>query len=173
MWTRGFYTDRGRPGESHVKLNYDMSNLIPGLKSTTYLGFNIHNTVRIGKANDYLAYTVAVDPTTLDVTRTKSSTHSLVKMSDQYKLMDYYYQRYAIYEELSYDKTFSGSELHSSLTYNQTMTFLNGIEEPQRQQNGVWTGNYMINDKYSIQALLNYAGTSSFDKGYRFTSFPL
>ena len=166
---QGFYTDRGRTGESHVKLNYDMSNLIPGLKSTTYLGFNIHNTVRIGKANDYLAYTV--NPTTLDIT--KSSTHSLVKMADQYKLMDYYYQRFAIYEQLSYDRTFGSSQLHTTLTYNQTMTYLNGIEEPQRQQNGVWSGNYMLKDKYSIQAVLNYAGTSSFDKGYRFGLFPV
>ncbi len=72
---QGYYTDQGRTGVSNLKLTYDAGNLVKGLKSETYFGFNIHNTVRIGKSNDYLAYTVAVSPT--DTVLTKQSSHSL------------------------------------------------------------------------------------------------
>ena len=53
----------------------------------------------MGKTNDYLAYTVAVSPT--DTVPTKQSSHALSKMADMYKLMDYYFQRYQVYERLS------------------------------------------------------------------------
>ena len=105
-----------------------MGKWISGLRSTTYFGFNIHNTVRVGKANDYLAYTV--NPNTLQLTR--HSSHSLQKMADLYKLMDYYFQRYIFYERLNYARTFGESSIQSSLTYNQVVSYINGIEEPHR-----------------------------------------
>jgi TonB-linked SusC/RagA family outer membrane protein len=160
---QGFYTDRGRTGASNITLVYDADKFIKGLKSTSYFGFNIHNTVRIGKNNDYLAYTV--NPNTLALT--KFSGHSLIKQAELYRLMDYYFQRYAFYEELSYDRSFANSKLQSTLTYNQVLTYINGIEEPQRQRNTVLSAMYSINDKYSFQGVLNYAGTSSFAKDYR------
>ena len=160
---QGFYTDRGRTGASNLTLVYDADKFIKGLKSTSFFGFNIHNTVRVGKTNDYLAYTV--NPTTLALT--KFSGHSLIKMADLYKLMDYYFQRYAFYEELSYDRSFGSNTLQSTLTYNQVLSYINGVEEPIRQRNTVLSLMYSIKDKYSFQGVLNYAGNSSFDKNYR------
>ncbi len=159
----GFYTDRGRTGASNLTLIYDADKFVKGLKSTTYFGFDIHNTVRIGKANDYLAYTV--NPATLALT--KVAGHSLIKQSDLYKLMDYYYQNYTIYEELGYDRSFANSTLQSSVTYNQVLSYLNGIEEPFRQRNVVGSATYSIRDKYTLQGVANYAGNSSFDTDYR------
>ena len=162
---QGFYTDRGRTGSSNLKLIYDAGTFIPGLKSETYFGFNIHNTVRIGKTNDYLAYTVDVTPT--DTVLTKSSTHSLFKMADLYKLMDYYFQRFMFFERISYEKTFNSSYLQASGMYHQTLSYINGIEEPQRQRSIIGTLMYSLQDKYQFQGVVNYAGNSSFAKDYR------
>ena len=162
---QGFYTDKGRTGVSNLKLTYDAGNLIKGLKSETYFGFNIHNSVRMGKTNDYLAYTVAVSPT--DTVLTKQSSHALSKMADMYKLMDYYFQRYQVYERLSFDRTFGSSTLNASAMYHQTLSYINGIEEPQRQRSYLGTLNYSLHDKYQFQGVLNYAGNSSFAKDYR------
>jgi|WetSurMetagenome_2_1015567.scaffolds.fasta_scaffold20225_2 TonB-linked SusC/RagA family outer membrane protein len=159
----GFYTDRGRTGSSNLSLLYDFDKFVKGLKLNTYFGFDIHNTVRIGKANDYLAYTV--NPATLALT--KFSGHSLSKMADLYKLMDYYYQNYTYSEELSYDKTFGNSSLSATATYNQNLSYLNGIEEPFRQQNMVGSATYTLKDKYTLQGVVNYAGNSSFDVDYK------
>jgi TonB-linked SusC/RagA family outer membrane protein len=161
--SNGYYTDRGRTGSSNIMLTYDADKFVKGLKSTTYFGFDIHNTVRIGKANDYLAYTV--NPATLKLT--KVSGHSLFKMADLYKLMDYYYQNYTFYEELGYDRTFTNSSLQANATYNQVLTYMNGIEEPFRQRNFVGSATYSIKDKYILQGVANYAGNSSFDVDYR------
>lgn len=160
---QGYYSDNGRTGSSYLKLIYDADKFIKGLKSTSSFGFNIHNTIRVGKTNDYLAYTV--DPTTQALTR--SSAHSLVKQTELLKLMDYYFQRYSFNEVLSYDRTFANSTLQSTLTYNQLLTYINGVEEPQRSRNTALSMMYSIKDKYSFQGVLNYAGTSVFNKDYR------
>jgi TonB-linked SusC/RagA family outer membrane protein len=160
---QGFYTDRGRTGASYLKLIYDADKFIKGLKSITSFGFNIHNLVRVGKTNDYLSYNV--DTATLALTR--NSSHSLIKQTDLLKLMDYYFQRYSFNEVLSYDRQFANSTLQSTLTYNQLLTYINGVEEPQRARNTAFSMLYTIKDKYSLQGVLNYAGTSVFDKDYR------
>jgi TonB-linked SusC/RagA family outer membrane protein len=162
---QGFYTDKGRTGVSNIKLTYDASNFVKGLKSETYFGFNIHNTVRLGKTNDYLAYTVNVTPT--DTILTKQSSHSLFKMADLYKLMDYYFQRYLFYERISFERTFGDHSIQASAMYHQLLTYLNGIEEPQRHRSVLGTLNYSLKDKYIFQGVLNYAGNSSFAKDYR------
>ncbi|MCX6334597.1 MAG: SusC/RagA family TonB-linked outer membrane protein [Bacteroidia bacterium] len=163
--SQGFYTDKGRTGVSNLKLTYNADNLIKGLKSETYFGFNIHNTVRIGKSNDYLAYTVNVTPT--DTILTKQSSHSLSKMTDLYKLMDYYFQRFMFYERLNFERSFGSSNLQASAMYHQTLSYINGVEEPQRQRSILGTLNYSLKDKYQFQGVMNYAGNSSFAKDYR------
>lgn len=161
---QGFYTDRGRTGASNISLIFDAGKWIEGLKLTSYFGFNIHNTVRIGKSNDYLAYTV--NPETLELTRYTG--HSLVKMADLAKLMDYYFQRYIFYEQLSYEKAFTNSTIQSSLTYNQVLSYFNGIEEPHRFRSTVWSLLYSIRDKYSLHGVLNYTGNSTFAPDYKY-----
>ncbi len=170
--SQGYYTDKSRTGASNVSLNYDMGNIIKGLKSTTYFGFNINDLTRIGKANDYIAYTSSISSKTGNDTIMKSSSHGLVTQSDNAKLMDYYFQRYIFYENLSFDRSFGDNTLQSTLTYNQVKAFINGVEEPQRNNNLVWSAMYSLKDKYSLQAVLNYAGTSSFAKDLRYKVFP-
>lgn len=170
--SQGYYTDRSRVGVSNVTFNYDADKIIKGLKSSTYFGFNISNMVRIGKANDYLAYTSSIASKTGNDTIIKSSTHGLVTQSDNSRLMDYYYQRYTFYENISFDRTFGENTVQSTLTYNQVKSFFNGIEEPQRSNNIVWSAMYSLKDKYSLQAVMNYAGSGSFAKDLRYRMFP-
>ena len=170
--SQGYYTDQTRTGASNLTLNYDMGNLIKGLKSATYFGFNVSNMTRLGKANDYLAYTSSISSKTGNDTIIKSSSHGLVNQSDMAKLMDFYFQRFTFWENISYDKTFGDHTIQSTLTYNQNKAYVNGVEEPQRNQNLAWSAMYSFKDKYSLQGVLNYAGTTSFSKDKRFGLFP-
>lgn len=52
----GYFTETGRTGAGKVALEYNMSHLIPGLKSRSDIAFNMYNLTRIGKAEDYTAY---------------------------------------------------------------------------------------------------------------------
>jgi TonB-linked SusC/RagA family outer membrane protein len=174
--SQGYYTETGRLGASNFALHYNFGNWIKGLRSTTFIGFNIYNMVRAGKAEDYLAY-IATPSVSLytgadTILLSKSSAHNTYQATSEAKLMDYYYQRYAVYENLEFDRTFSDHTIQSNLTYYLSKTFRDGIEEPERQQNGIWHTMYSFKDKYSAELVLNYSGTYSFDKGKRYRLFP-
>jgi len=87
-------------------------------------------------------------------------------------LHDYYYNRYAFYERLNYDRTFGYSSIKSTLTYYLNEVTRNGYEDPRRQQNVVLTGVYALKDKYTIQGVMNYTGSSSLGEGKRYELFP-
>jgi len=96
-----------------------------------------------------------------------------VDQSSQSKLHDYYFQRFAFYQNFNYEKQFNEDHyLKSSLTYYQSKLSRNGIEEPQRQQTGIFTALYSFKDKYNLQGVLNYNGGSSFSEAERFFLSP-
>ncbi len=169
----GYYNETGRKGAAKIAIDYDMSHIIPGLKSESFLGFDILNLIRIGKARDYAAY-IATPSTTAGGNDTilLTKAHDGNDNPSLLNLHDYYYQRFQFFESLNYEKSFGVHNIQSTLTYFLYRMLRNGIVEPQREQLGVWTGRYTYNDKYSIQAVLNYAGTYSFSKEKRAGLFP-
>lgn len=164
----GFYTESDRIGANNISLDFDMNHIIKGLKSTTYIGFSLSDLVRIGKAENYPAYIVSPDADSIRLT----FVHDGISTPNLSNLHDYFSQRFAGYESLNYDNSFGNNSIQMALTYFISKVSRNMIDEPERQQNGVWTGIYSYNDKYSIQGVLNYAGSSSFAEGKRFELFP-
>jgi TonB-linked SusC/RagA family outer membrane protein len=170
--SQGYYADRSRTGVINATLNYNFGNMIKGLKSSTYFGLNVHNLVRLGKSNDYMAVVPAISTKTGNDTISRHSSHTLSQMTSQNKLMDYFEQHYAVYEALSYNRTFGVHDIQSVLTAFMSKTFINGIEEPFRQMTYVSSSTYSFKDKYTLQAVLNYSGSSSFAKDNRYKLFP-
>lgn len=174
--SQGYYKDIGRLGSSSIALNFDMGNLIKGLKSRTFFGFNLYNLVRSGQAEDYDAYLVtpSVSPFTGSDTilLTKSSSHAAANQTSESKLMDYYYQRYGLYESLEYNNKFGDHAIQSNLVLYGGKTFKNDVEEPERQANLIWHTNYNLKDKYMAELVLTYAGSDRFAKENRYKLFP-
>lgn len=171
----GYYTESGRTGAFNVALDFDLGQVVNGLKSRTYVGFNAFNLLRIGKAEDYSAYIVTptVNAAGRDtVTLAKINEHNSVDQADQAKLHDFYFQRFVGYETLEYGRKFGKHDVQASATYYLSKIFRNGIDEPQRQQTGILTGIYSFDDKYSIQGILNYAGSSSYSEDARYFMSP-
>jgi TonB-linked SusC/RagA family outer membrane protein len=170
----GDYNETGRSGSANFVFNYDLSDIVKGLRSKTLVGINALDLLRIGKAENYFGYIVTPstsvktgnDTILLTLNRTGVFTPNLSN------LHDYYYQRYAFYENLTYDRSFDKHSVQSTLTYYMYKVAKNGYTETQRQQNLIWTGKYSFNDKYSIQGVLNYAGTYTLDDDVRFKLFP-
>ena len=173
MTSNGYYTESGRTGTANVALEFDMKSILDGLKSRSYLGFNSYNQLRVGKATDYYAY-IATPALTAGGADTilLSKRHDGTQMDDQVLLNDYYYQRMAIYQSLTYEKTFGKNDVQAGMTYFIARVARNETEEPQRTQNGVFTGRYSYDNKYIFNGVLNYGGTSSFDIGNRYAIFP-
>jgi TonB-linked SusC/RagA family outer membrane protein len=170
----GYYNETGRKAAAKIAINYDMSDLIKGLKSQTFLGFDILNLLRIGKAKNYIAYIVkpSINPKTNNDTILLTKSHDGVDDPSLQNLHDYYYQRFQFYESLGYNRTFGDHNIQSSLTYFLYRIAKNGVTEPQREQLGVLSTKYSYRDKYSVQVVLNYAGTYSFSAAKRAALFP-
>jgi TonB-linked SusC/RagA family outer membrane protein len=170
----GYYSERGRMGAAKASVVYDMSDFVEGLKATAFLDFDALNLVRIGKAENYIAYTVTptVSAKTGSDTILLAKVHDGVAASDLANLHDYYYQRYGFFGSLSYDRDFGSHNIQSALTWFLYRVSKNGYEEPQREQLGVWATKYSYDDKYIIEGVLNYAGTFSFSKDKRAQLFP-
>ncbi len=168
----GYYTETTRTSAANIALDYDLSKFIPGLKSRTYGTFNILNLIRIGKADNYIAYTATPSIINGRDTVILAKVHDGVDMAGQVKLHDYYYQRLSFSETLTYDKSFGSNDLQLGLTYLLANGMKDAVREPVRQQSVVMSALYSYNDKYSVQSVLNYAGTSSFAEGNRYDLFP-
>jgi hypothetical protein len=169
----GYYTETGRNGAFNVALEYDLSSFVKGLKSRTYVGYNGFNLVRIGKAEDYTAYRATPGLGSLGQdTVVLTKVHDGVDQANQAKLHDFYYQRYAAYENLSYSNSFGKNSLQTSLTYYLSKVSRNGIEEPQRQMITTLAAAYSFDDKYNLEGVLNYTGSSSFCQDARYFLSP-
>lgn len=181
----GYYTEKGRTGAANVVLEYDLKSLLNGLKSKSYVGFNMFNSTRIGKAENYIAYipkpvlisgtdgTPVLDSQgnkTYDITLTKA--HDGSQMAALTKLHDYYSQQLTFYETLSYERSFGKHDIKTSANFTISKYLEDRTEEPNRQQNATWTGMYTYNNKYTIQGVMAYNGSSSFAKGKRYKLFP-
>jgi TonB-linked SusC/RagA family outer membrane protein len=173
LTSNGYYTESGRSGAATTALEFDMKNILEGLKSKTYFAFDAFNQLRIGKAQDYYAYIATPAKTAAGAdTILLAKKHDGTQMADQVLLNEYYYQQMALYETLSYAKKFDKSDLQLAGTYFISKIARSKTEEPQRLQNGVLTAKYSYDNKYIFNGVLNYGGTSAFDVGNRYAVFP-
>ncbi|MCX6222893.1 MAG: SusC/RagA family TonB-linked outer membrane protein [Bacteroidia bacterium] len=173
LTSNGYYTESGRTGAVNGVLEVDLKSILDGLKSKSYLRFNAFNQLRVGKAEDYYAY-IAIPALTAGGNDTilLSKKHDGTQMDNQVLLNDSYYQRMAVYESLSYEKSFGKNEIQAAMTYFLAKVYKSDINDPQRTQNGIFTGRYSYDNKYIFNGVLNYSGSSSFDKGKRYEFFP-
>ena len=180
LTSNGYYTEQNRMGNANVALDMDLNHLIKGLKSRTYLGFNVFNLVRIGKETDYDAFGLNVDKydawkagdntiTDNDMwTRKRTAT----TMSSEGKLHDYYAMRFSAYETLTWDKKWGKHALNTGLTANMTRLIRNEVEEPFRTLNATLAAQYVYNERYILSSTINYAGASFYPSGKRYKPFP-
>ncbi len=169
----GSYIETGRHGAAKVAFDYDMVSIIPGLVSHTYLAFDAYNILRKGTAEDYFAYIVTPTKTSMgNDTILLTKVHDGVDAPQLRNLHDYYHQRYAFYEKLSYGKSYDMHYIQSSLCYFMYNIAKDGITEPQRTTSTILNLKYTYNDRYTIQGVLNYAGTYTLGENNRYGIFP-
>jgi len=167
----GYYSEMTRSSAANMALDYDFSDILVGLKSRTFVSFNLLNLTRIGERNDYIAYTVT-PPLTPEEDPVLTKVRDGVDNPEQSKMLDYYYQRLAFNQLLSYDRTFGDHEVQLGLIYSLFNGTKDSRREPDRQQNGIFTAMYGYQNKYFLEGAFNYAGTSSFERGKRYNLFP-
>jgi TonB-linked SusC/RagA family outer membrane protein len=169
----GYYKETGRSGAITTTFEWNMDNLIKGLKSRTFVDFNTFYLIRIGKAERETAY--KIDPRTYDPAlgiASLTKDHDGVDATSYANLHDFYFQNYAAYENLTYERNIGSGYLMATATYRLSSIKRNGFEEPQREQAGILTGMYSYKDKYTLQGVLNYGGTSGLPMDEQYSLSP-
>ena len=160
----GSYQETIRKALFNVKVDADLSFVLPGLTSMTYAAYDATNLVRLGISEDYAAYIIT---TGLDaegkevVVPQQSGSHSVKSMSSKTKLLDYFSNRFYLVEKLGYDKTFGDHAIKLGADYMITKRSQKFITEHRREINFGLDASYSYKGKYLFQAALNEHGTYS------------
>lgn len=163
----GFYTTRYRSADFNATIDFDMSWLLSGLKSKTFINTNNFYYQKVGKSNDYIAY--YWDPET-DIN--EISSHVGTKQASKSSQGTYTYQSLSMYERLYWDWARGYNKLNLGATYFLQDTNHSGASYYERQS--YFTGNidYSYAGKYIAEVVLQYAGSSCFSPENRFDFFP-
>lgn len=163
----GSYSDRYRSGMFNAAVDIDFSFLLKGLKSRTFVNLNSFFYTRNGQSNDYLAYYWSSDNYVGEL-----SSHKGVKQSDKSVMANDTYQSLNFYERLTYDWAKNGHKVSAGAMYYLSSVNHTGSSQAERQQNLIVNAEYSWKDRYSLQAVLGYSGTSRLKKGHRYDVFP-
>jgi TonB-linked SusC/RagA family outer membrane protein len=164
----GNYNEQNRQAGVNSAIKYDMSHLVGGLSARASVGFDVLNLTRIGQANRYEGYRIDVTANDTTLTRVQPGIFNDTRL----KLHDHYHQRVSFTSGLNYKINVGVHGIESSLTYFLYRKLLDQIRDPQPHTSAVWMGKYTYNDKYTLQGVLNYASTFSFNKDNRNGLFP-
>lgn len=167
----GYYTDMNRSGMGSIALDIDLGRVLKGLTSTTFVSFNGSYMTRIGKNEEYAAFRVVPDETAEEGYKTiKDRPEELA--SGESLLHEYNNTRYSFYERLAYDREFGKNYIKAGATFHMSQLTRTGYPEPQRQANAIFDATYAFDNKYIVQASLDYAGANNYAKKNRYKVFP-
>lgn len=163
----GFRTNRMRSGLMDVALDVDLSWLLKGLKSRTWLAASNFAQTTIGKNDDYIAWYWSSDAGIQE-----QSSHKGAKASGKSTLSNYTWQSMSMYERLSYEGDFGQNHVSAGATFSMNSASSKTETQNQRQMYVVADAKYSYADRYVAELVAQYAGSSRYEKGHRFAFFP-
>lgn len=163
----GSYTDRYRSGMFNASLDADLSWMLDGLKSRTFVNLNSYFSTRNGQKNDYLAYYWDADNYVGDL-----SSHRETKQSGKSVMSSTTYSSLNFYERLSYDRAIGLHKFNAAATFYMSSVNHTGSVQRERQQNLILDAGYSWKGRYIASMALGYCGTSRLKEGHRYDLFP-
>lgn len=169
MQSGRFYNTRSTSASVNASLDIDLGAVVKGLKSKTYLNFGVNDMVRVGKANDYLAYYMETgNPVPLEM----STTHQGVKATGKSKSTQSLWQQINFYEMLEYALRKGSHRLDASAMWYLADTRSGQDTFYERQQDLDVSAKYSYDNRYVAEFAGSYSGSSAFAPGHRYGFFP-
>lgn len=164
----GYSRCKRRSGMFSSTVDFDMSWLLPGLKSKTFVSTSTFFSATMGKSEDYLAYywdrNLGLDGRSINHLGKKESAEA-VQANSTFQTMN-------AYERLSYDWARHGHKVSANATGWITKASASGKETSTKLLSGIGTVKYSYNDKYVLDLVADWSGTTLFPKKNRFGFFP-
>lgn len=164
----GYGKCKRRSGMFNATVDYDMRQILPGLKSKTYINISTFFSATVGKKEDYLAFywdkNLMLDGRSID--------HVGAKVADESVLSNSTFQTINAFERLSYDWDKNGHKVNANLTGWLTDAASSAKNTSTKLVSGIGTVKYSFNDKYVLDLVANYSGTTQFKGKQKFGFFP-
>lgn len=164
----GYSKAKRRSGMFNGTLNFDMSWLLPGLKSKTFINIATFYSATMGKQEEYLAYywdaNNVLDGRSIDHMGTKTSKESVLANST--------FQSLNAFERLSYDWSKNGHSISAAATGMLLKASSPLKNTSTKELSAIATIKYSYSDKYVLDLVANYSGTTLFRENKRWGFFP-
>jgi TonB-linked SusC/RagA family outer membrane protein len=153
------------------RLRQDLSALLPGLTAETAISSDFHSMLHEGGRRNYLYEVISAQIVNGNVETSKTSFSEDTPM-DYFDNITAQFINNNIEGRLSYNKSSSLYRLSTSLIYEQNRYFTQGRNNTEKRQAYKAFGSLAINNKYLVDAVLNYAGSAKLPEGDRFKLYP-
>lgn len=165
----GSATRKLRSGMIFMNAELDFNQWVKGLKSETSVSYSTFSAYSISKSEDYLSYywdTAAEDGKGLI-----SPTHQGVKSSGRSYSANSTSQVLQFKERLSWDWAKNGHNVNLGGSFLMYSASVQGDGRYRRMMQAVADAKYSYKNRYIVEGVFQYAGSSRFDAEHRFHPF--
>ena len=165
----GFYTRRLRSAMIYANLGFDFDRWIKGLRSDTFVSYSDFMATTVTKSNDYLSY--YWDAAAADGLGKISPDHQGVKSSGKSISSTGANQLLQLSEALSWNRVWGSHALKLGASFLMYDASMQSVGYYRRTMQAIGDLRYSFKDRYILEGVFQYAGSSRFNRDRRFKPF--
>lgn len=165
----GYVQENRRLLEGDMRLTQDLSMFVKGLNAEVAVAYDNSATYQDIGSKTYLYEIFNQTVAGLPTTKTEGSNSTLQVSSS--KLSDQFI-RASVEAKLNYDRTFNKHQVAASVVYRQEMEEPLGVNGAYYRQNVMGFAGYNYDNRYMLDVVANYYGTSVLLEGDKFRFYP-
>ena len=170
----GVLQPNGRQIMIDGKITQDLSGWLKGLSAEAALAYDNEVNYSESKKRDFIYESLSYtrNPLTGVINDTIANIYGSETDLNYSKGFKDQLRQASLYGKLNYDTSWNNSVLNTSLMYQQEKRVKNGQYKTYLRQNVIASASYGHKNKYFVDAVLSYSGSSVLPDGDRFGLFP-
>ncbi len=169
----GYDSSNGRMFQSDIRVMQDLSMVVKNLSVEVAASYdnNASYAESQSKTYAYQVNTPVIDPITGAVTKNSIMLGNESALAYSSSLSNQFITS-GLEAKFLYDRSFGVNNLISSVIYRQETDMPSGRNSTRKRQYLVGTAGYDFNNRYMVDMVLNYYGTSLLSTGDKFRTYP-
>lgn len=170
----GYYKTDRRMLQSDLHITQDLSMVTQGLSAEIGIAYDNNAVYQETGSKSYKYEALTVNPGLIegeyDILRNLGGDNSALSISNGG--LNSQYMRTVLDAKVSYDRAFGLHAVNGNLMYSQEAYVPMGRNNTRKRQSFIFTGSYNFDNRYLLDVVANYSGTSVLSDGDRFRTYP-